>query len=231
MDRAFAALDDLGYPRVPQRLTWDVLDTFGKAFLQTFPSATKVASMIDSSREAVGYFMVNQADGLRVSSYNAFIDKTRVENPLTSSTVKVFEFDKGRLEVRTRCLVKRVLFDRHDSRPSAIGVEYYDEDGEGNVPDDSKTHRVYHQRDAGCGTILSAGSIGSPQILQCSGVGDFAHFATLSDPPPLIHELKGVGKNLQDHLQLRSVYRLNSTAVTLNTLANSLLGKIKIGLQ
>lgn len=76
--------------------------------------------------------------------------------------------------------------------------------------------------------ILAAGAIGSPQLLQLSGIG----------PGPLLqslgiaveHELPGVGQNLQDHLQLRLIYKVEG-AKTLNTLAGSIWGKAFIGLQ
>ena len=76
--------------------------------------------------------------------------------------------------------------------------------------------------------ILCAGSIGSPGILQRSGIG----------PRPLLeslgitvqHELPGVGGNLQDHLQLRLIFKL-TRARTLNQVANSLWGKIGMGLR
>ena len=75
--------------------------------------------------------------------------------------------------------------------------------------------------------ILSAGAIGSPQILQCSGVGDGRHLQTLGIP--VILDLAGVGKNLQDHLQIRAVYRTHEQ--TLNDELNSLWKRIKVGLQ
>ncbi|MGJ7037267.1 choline dehydrogenase [Shinella sp. BE166] len=76
--------------------------------------------------------------------------------------------------------------------------------------------------------ILSAGAIGSPQILQLSGIG----------PAELLkrhgieaaHDLPGVGENLQDHLQIRAVFKVGN-AKTLNALANSLFGKAMIGLE
>ena len=76
--------------------------------------------------------------------------------------------------------------------------------------------------------VMAAGSIGTAQILQASGIGA----ARLLNPLgiPLIHELPGVGQNLQDHLQLRMIYRVEGTR-TLNTMANSLWGKAMIGLQ
>ena len=77
-------------------------------------------------------------------------------------------------------------------------------------------------------TILAAGAIGSPQILQLSGVG----------PAPLLaqhgiavaHELPGVGENLQDHLQLRMGFKVKNVR-TLNEWANTLTGKISMGLE
>jgi len=77
-------------------------------------------------------------------------------------------------------------------------------------------------------TILATGSIGSPQILQLSGIG----------PAPLlrehgigvVHELPGVGENLQDHLQLRTISKVRN-AVTLNQRANSVIGKMMMGLE
>jgi len=76
--------------------------------------------------------------------------------------------------------------------------------------------------------ILSAGSIGSTQLLQLSGIGPAAllqqhGIAVVEDRP-------GVGANLQDHLQIRSVYKVEGVK-TLNTQANSLWGKAMIGLE
>ncbi len=77
-------------------------------------------------------------------------------------------------------------------------------------------------------TVLAAGSIGSPAILQRSGIGDAALLQNLGIT--VTHALPGVGNNLQDHLQLRSVYKVNGIK-TLNAHANSLLGKALMGLQ
>ena len=76
--------------------------------------------------------------------------------------------------------------------------------------------------------LLCAGAIGSPGILQRSGIG----------PRPLLerlgitvqHELPGVGGNLQDHLQLRLIYKVSNTR-TLNQVANSLWGKFGMGVR
>jgi choline dehydrogenase len=76
--------------------------------------------------------------------------------------------------------------------------------------------------------ILSAGAIGSPQLLQLSGIGDARHLTSLGIE--VVKDLPGVGQNLQDHLQIRAVFKVEG-ASTLNTLANSLWGKAKIGLE
>jgi choline dehydrogenase len=77
-------------------------------------------------------------------------------------------------------------------------------------------------------TLLSAGSIGSTQILQLSGIGAGTHLQSLGIP--VAHELRGVGENLQDHLQLRMAFKVQNV-VTMNQIANSMLGKARIGLE
>jgi choline dehydrogenase len=77
-------------------------------------------------------------------------------------------------------------------------------------------------------TILSAGSIGSPQILQLSGIGP--HALLQQHGIPVVHELAGVGENLQDHLQLRMAFKVTNV-VTLNQRVNSLFGKAAMALE
>lgn len=76
--------------------------------------------------------------------------------------------------------------------------------------------------------ILSAGAIGSPQLLQVSGVGPAALLQERG--VPVLHDLPGVGENLQDHLQLRMVYRVTG-AKTLNAIAGTLWGKATMAAQ
>ncbi len=76
--------------------------------------------------------------------------------------------------------------------------------------------------------ILSAGSIGSTQLLQLSGIGPAGLLREREIP--LAHDLPGVGENLQDHLQIRIVYKVHNTT-TLNRRANSLIGKAAMGLE
>ena len=73
--------------------------------------------------------------------------------------------------------------------------------------------------------LLSAGAVASPVILQRSGIGNPDHLIPLGIKP--LHELPGVGENLQDHLQVRAVYKVKGVN-TLNEQANSLLGKARM---
>jgi choline dehydrogenase len=76
--------------------------------------------------------------------------------------------------------------------------------------------------------ILSTGAIGSPQILQTSGIGDAKKLNNLGIE--IVKELKGVGKNLQDHLMFRPIYKIHGLK-SLNKKINSVFGNILIGLE
>jgi len=76
--------------------------------------------------------------------------------------------------------------------------------------------------------ILAAGAIGSPQLLQVSGIGPGALLDGLGIA--VAHELPGVGENLQDHLQIRTVFKVRNTR-TLNLRANSLFGRVGMALE
>lgn len=115
------------------------------------------------------------------------------------------------LRVETRAHTRRVLIEAGRT----VGVEY--EQG-GQV----KTAR------AAAEVILCAGAIGSVQILQLSGIGPGE--VLRRHGIEVLHEQSEIGANLQDHLQLRCAWKLQG-AKTLNTMANSLIGKTKIGLE
>ncbi|HSE79656.1 MAG TPA: GMC family oxidoreductase N-terminal domain-containing protein [Alphaproteobacteria bacterium] len=76
--------------------------------------------------------------------------------------------------------------------------------------------------------LVAMGSIGSPQLLQASGIGPGALLG--EHGVRVVHDLPGVGENLQDHLQLRVIYKVRNIG-TLNEVVNSPLGKLKIGLE
>jgi len=87
-----------------------------------------------------------------------------------------------------------------------------------------KPSKVWTSREV----LLSAGSIGSPQILQLSGIGPAALLK--EHGIDVVHDLAGVGGNLQDHLQIRTIFRVTG-AETLNERSASLLGKIGIAAE
>lgn len=115
------------------------------------------------------------------------------------------------LQVLTQAHVQRIEFDGR----RAVGVQFLL---------DGRPRRAQAQAEV----VLSAGAIGSPRLLQLSGVGPGRYLSSLG--LPVVHDLPGVGANLQDHLQLRLVYKLRN-ARTLNTLAGSLWGKARMGLE
>lgn len=114
------------------------------------------------------------------------------------------------LIVETRAQTTRILFEGK----RAVGVEFL-QDGK------------LCQARARAEVILAAGAIGSPQILQNSGVGPAAVLRKAG--VPVLHELSGVGRNLQDHLQVRLV--LKTRQRTLNDEVNSPIHKLWIGMQ
>jgi choline dehydrogenase len=87
-----------------------------------------------------------------------------------------------------------------------------------------KPSKVYAKTEV----ILSAGSVNSPKILELSGIGRPETLSRFNIP---VHrELPGVGENLQDHLQIRTVFKIKN-AITLNQKANSLWGKVAMATQ
>lgn len=115
------------------------------------------------------------------------------------------------LEVVTRARVERVRI--RDGR--AVGL-------------DLRRGGAAARAEAAGEVVLAAGSVGSPHLLELSGVGAAAHLAGLGIEPRL--DLPAVGENLQDHLQIRLVYRVEGVR-TLNETAATLPGKAKIALE
>jgi len=76
--------------------------------------------------------------------------------------------------------------------------------------------------------ILSAGAVATPQLLQLSGLGPAG--VLQGQGVTVVKDMPGVGANLQDHLQIRAVFKVKNTT-TLNRLASSLWGKARIGLE
>jgi choline dehydrogenase len=184
-----------------QRLRWDVLDAFAQAAVQSGIPATDDFNRGDN--EGVGYFEVNQKAGWRWNTAKAFLRPTCYARP--------------NFELWNSAQVAKLLFEpATDTTPlRCAGVQVWD--GHSMVDATARSE-----------VILCAGAIGSPQIMQLSGLGSAGQLHALG-----LHvekDMPGVGANLQDHLQIRAVFKVQNTT-TLNTQANSLLGKAKIGLE
>ncbi len=182
-----------------QRLRWDILDAFRDAAAQT--GIPKIDDFNRGDNEGCSYFEVNQRSGIRWNTAKAFLRSVKGRH--------------GNLEIMTGCHVQRLRIEQGEGGAVCRGVEFT---GGGQRWFAQATHE----------TLLTAGAIGSPQILQLSGVGP----ANLLQEHgiPVVVNAHGVGENLQDHLQLRMAFKVRN-AKTLNTMANSLLGKMKIGLE
>ena len=184
-----------------QRLRWDVLDAFSAAAQEAGIPATDDFNR--GSNEGVGYFEVNQKAGWRWNTAKAFLRPTCYGRP--------------NFELWTSAQVARLVVERDDSGLRCSGAQVW-------TGDEMTTAQLA----PGGELILAAGSIGSPQILQLSGIGPAGLLQ--QHGIQVAADLPGVGANLQDHLQIRSVYKING-GKTLNQLASTLWGKGLIGLE
>ncbi len=183
-----------------QRLRWDVLDAFAQAAQQAGIAAKDDFNQGDN--EGVGYFEVNQKSGWRWNTAKAFL------RPVCTSRPNFTLWTSAQV-------VKLTIEAQADGQLRCTGALVQTPSG-----------RVTAQ--ASGEVILSAGSIGSPQILQLSGIGPGALLQ--QHGVKVLHDAPGVGANLQDHLQIRSVYKVQDVK-TLNMQASSLWGKAMIGLE
>ena len=162
-----------------QRLRWEILDAFALAAVQSgIPSSDDFNS---GNNEGVGYFEVNQNKGLRLNTSKAFLTRAVLNRPnlhlWTSAQVTRLKLTNFTESTTSKCSGLEVL--RNNER---IQVTAHKE------------------------VILSAGSIGSPQILELSGIGQAKHLFDAGITQ--VVDLQGVGENLQDHLQIRAVFKV-----------------------
>ncbi|WP_347883585.1 GMC family oxidoreductase [Pseudomonas aestiva] len=172
--------------------------------LDAFRSAageTGIAPVEDfntGDNEGCGYFQVNQRNGVRWNAAKAFLKPIR---------------QRANLQVLTGVQAERVLLE--EGRARAVLAR---------LPGQAEPQRLVARREI----VLCAGAIGSPTLLQRSGIGPRGLLEGLGIG--VRHRLEGVGGNLQDHLQLRLIYRVHGVP-TLNALAGSLWGKLGMGLE
>ena len=147
------------------------------------------------------YFQMNQRKGVRWSASKAFL------RPIEH---------RPNLTVMTNTHVQKLALQANEHGPRATGV--WITKG-GDAPSLVTATRE---------VILAAGAVASPQILQLSGIGEAGLMQQLGAAPVI--DLPGVGHNLQDHLQIRTIYKVSNTT-TLNPRVNSLVGKAMMGLE
>jgi choline dehydrogenase len=146
------------------------------------------------------YFQMNQRNGKRWSAVRAFLDPIK---------------DRANLTILTEASVRKICFDDNAAEPTATGVAVLHGGHE-------------HVFAANNEIILAAGAIASPQLLQLSGIG--AAEALHKHGIETLIERPGVGENLQDHLQIRTIYSVDNT-ITLNQKARTPWGMALMGLE
>lgn len=191
------------------RVRWKILDAWQAAAAEMGIVPIEEFNRGDNSGSA--YFHVNQRRGRRWSMADAFL------HPVTH---------RPNLTVYTRTQALRLLMDDqvHDHQRRGAWTTAQHRATGLRLLKDGKVIDVRARREV----ILSAGAVGSPHLLQVSGVGP-AKLLAEHDVPVAV-DLHGVGENLQDHLQLRTVYRVRG-ARTVNTLYRNWITRAGMGLQ
>jgi choline dehydrogenase len=185
-------------PVQERRVNWEILDAWREAAEEC--GIPKVQEFNRGDNFGNAYFQMNQRNGVRWSCSKAFLRPVLGRRNLT---------------VLTDTLVERVNIENRDGEKRAVGVTARTREGKAEFSAEREV-------------LLSAGSIGSPQILQLSGIG--AASLLREHDVAIVHELPGVGENLHDHLQIRMIYNVHNT-VTLNQRANSWFGKLSMALE
>ncbi|MDB6059908.1 MAG: choline dehydrogenase [Verrucomicrobiaceae bacterium] len=184
-----------------QRLSWKILDRFREAAREAGIPFTDDFNRGDN--EGSGKFDVTQRAGVRWHSGKAFL--------------RDIEKQRDNLTIIPHSQATRLLFEGK----RCTGVEIFSQQSR-------SSQRGLWQASARREVILCSGAIGSPQLLQLSGIGPAELLQQHNIP--IVHALSGVGANLQDHLQLRTIYKVKNIP-TLNTRANNLFGKALMGLE
>lgn len=171
-------------------------------------------AFIEAGKQA-GYAYTEDMNGYRQEGFGA-MDMTVHKGRRWSTAMAYLRpaLKRPNLTLQTHSLTTRLLFDDATNTPKVIGVEV------------SRQGQVVQLR-AAREVILSGGAINSPQLLQLSGIGDPAHLQSLGIAVKAA--LKGVGENLQDHLETYVQFACKEP-ITLYSALNPLV-KLKIGLE
>ncbi|KUI37978.1 choline dehydrogenase [Mycobacterium sp. IS-1590] len=214
LENYFGGADDwhgaTGEIRVERpRVRWKILDAWQAAAAELGIEPIDEFNRGDNSGSA--YFHVNQRRGKRWSMADAFLHPVAHRQNLT---------------VYTQTQALHLLMDdqvREDQRRGAWTTARHRVTGV-RLLKDGQVVDVRARREV----ILSAGAIGSPHLMQVSGLGPAALLT--QHHVPVVVDLPGAGGNLQDHLQLRTVYRIRG-ARTVNTLYRNWITRAGMGIQ
>jgi choline dehydrogenase len=145
-------------------------------------------SFLEACQQA-GYELTDDVNGFRQEGFALFDRNIRRGRRLSAARAYYHPVKhRENLHLRTRVHVTKILFEGK----RAVGVECVDRKG--------RTHQHFAKE-----VILCAGAVGSPQLLQLSGVGRKSFLEKMG--VPCIHDLPGVGENLQDHLEVYVQYK------------------------
>ena len=143
----------------------------------------------------------NSEDNEGFGTFDVTIDKG-VRQSVAKAYIEPIK-NRSNLKIIKNTYVKKIIF----KNKVAVGIEYIK---------NNKTEKYYANKEV----ILSAGSINSPKILQLSGIGDQKHLKNLGID--IVHDLRGVGENLQDHLEVYIQYK-SKRKETLYGLTNNIV--------
>jgi choline dehydrogenase len=180
------------------RVRWKILDAWRDAAAQC--GIEKIEEFNRGDNAGCAYFQVNQRTGRRWSMADAFLHPVR---------------HRKNLKILTHAHVQSLILQRQHGQLHCQGVNFI-------------CKGTQFRALAKAEVVSAAGAIGSPHLLQLSGIGSGRLLQEYSIA--VAHELPGVGENLQDHLQIRMVYEIKN-ARTVNTLYHNLLTRAGMALQ
>lgn len=206
---------DSGEMRIERpRVQWDILDAWREAADEQ--GIPKIEEFNRGDNEGCAYFQMTQKRGERWSMADAYLHPIRHRPNLTILTkAQVLQLKLRSITSATLNQSRYTASAWHGAETEVYGLDFL-HDGV------RKTALAQDQ------VILSAGSIGSPHLMQISGIGSKIHLDSIGVKTQV--ELPGVGENLQDHLQIRTVYQVENCK-TVNTLYKNWLTRMGMGLE
>lgn len=185
------------------RVRWEILDAWAEAAEQA--GIPRISDFNSGNNEGSSYFHVNQRKGFRWTSAKGFLRPA---------------LERSNLTLVTHAAVERLTLDGK----RVTGLTFRQNGRQKGRQKRSEAHTVTARREV----VLAAGAIGSPMILQHSGIGPGE--VLKASGVEVRHELRGVGENLQDHLQVRCAFKVSGVR-TLNERSQTLWHKAGIALE